>query len=202
MPDLPDENADLPHKVNGETSLVRRSGFLTRRTRELAQQVRDLNLADGLEVVFPDENLEAIVRGALEKPEGPLTREDLKSLYALDNLDSDNPEIENISGLEHATNLTELWLIDNNISDISPIANLTNLGKLVLGNSQISDISPMASLTNLTELLLSSNQISDISTLASLTNLISLDLRDNPLSQESINTHVPNLRARGVIVTT
>jgi len=44
------------------------------------------------------------------------------------------------------------------------------------------------------------NQISDLTPLASLTNLTWLTLDGNPLSQDSIDVHVPNLKARGVSV--
>jgi internalin A len=138
---------------------------------------------DSIAVVFPDENLEAAVRKALEKPEEPLTRGDLKRL---DELDAELAEIENLFGLEHATNLTELVFNNNQISDISPLASLTKLTELRLADNQISDISPLANLTNLTVLNLEYNQISDISTLASLTNLTMLDLRDNPLSHNPL----------------
>jgi Leucine-rich repeat (LRR) protein len=104
-------------------------------------------------VVFADENIEAAVRESLEQPEGSLTSGDLKKL---DELDASEAGIENLFGLEHATNLTELQISPNQISDISPLASLTNLNYL--------------------------------------------DLAGNPLSQESINTHVPDLRARGVKV--
>ena len=189
-------SSDSPRK---ETNLVSRSGFLARRTRELAQQVRDLNLADGLEVVFPDKNLEAAVREALEKPEGPLTRGDLKRLD--DELAADKAGIENLFGLDHAINLTKLTLANNQISDLSPLASLTNLTLLRLDSNQISDLSPLASLTNLIELRLNFNQISDISPLASLiASNLKVFLDSNPLNQKSIDVHLPDLRARGLDV--
>jgi len=133
--------------------------------------------------------------------------------------------IRDISPLAGLASLTELDLFDNQISDISPLANLTSLTELDLGANQISDISPLANLTSLTSLNLWSNQISDISALASLTSLTELDLgsnnishikvlvdnpglgdgdwvvlRFNPLSDASLNTYIPQLEARGVIV--
>ena len=149
------------------------------------------------QVVFADENLEAAVREALEKPKGPLTRAAIRKpteLYAPER------EIEYLQGLDSAVNLTSLILSDNAISDVSPLASLTNLKRLNLRGNQISDVSPLASLTNLTYLNLDDNQISDVSPLAPLTKLTDLHLEDNPLSQESVDVHVPNLEARGVDV--
>ena len=62
-------------------------------------------------------------------------------------------------GDQQLSNLTELYLGENQISDIKPLASLTNLTWLSLGENQISDIKPLASLTNLNELWLSGNPI-------------------------------------------
>jgi Leucine-rich repeat (LRR) protein len=132
-------------------------------------------------------------------------------------------QITNVSPLASLTNLRGLWLPGNQITDVSPLASLTNLKFLNLSDIQISDVGPLASLTKLTELYLSvngikdvgplasltklteltlnGNQISDVGPLASLTKLIRLNLGGNPLSQESVDVHVPNLKARGVRVT-
>jgi len=111
--------------------------------------------------------------------------------------------ISDVSALAGLTNLSSLSLSSNQISDISPLADLTSLTDLKLWDNQISDISPLVSLTNLTSLLLHYNQISDISPLVDNTGLgegDTVDLRDNPLSEESLNIHIPELRARGVTV--
>ena len=97
---------------------------MARRVRELAQKARELKLADEIEVVFPDEDLEVAVRKKLEKPEGPLTRGDVKRLKELG---ASNQKIGNLSGIEHAANLTTLVLSVNQISDVRPLASLTNL---------------------------------------------------------------------------
>ena len=137
----------------------------------------------------------------------------------------DQNQISDISPLANLTNLTALLLEHNQISDISPLADLTSLTELYLAYNQISDISPLADLTSLTRLYLRDNQISDISPLANLTSLTELgldenqirdirplvenpglgagdrvSLRNNPLSDTSLNTYIPQLQARGVIV--
>ena len=172
------DNTESLEPLRRETGLVRRSGLLARRVRELAQQVRELDLGDEIEVVFPDKDLEAAVREELEKPDGPLTRGHLKRMKELA---AKNKAIEDFTGLEHAVNLTKLYLWDNQ-------------------KCSLSDVSPLASLTNLTKLYLSQNKISDVSPLASLTNLTYLNLSGNLLSQESIDIHVPDLESRRVSV--
>jgi Leucine-rich repeat (LRR) protein len=56
-------------------------------------------------------------------------------------------------------------------------------------------------MTKLQELRIWNNKISDMSPLAGLTNLKTLwILNGNPLSEESMNTYIPQLKARGVQV--
>ena len=111
-----------------------------------------------------------------------------------------------ITSLSSLTNLTILYLHGNSISDISPLSSLTNLTELVLGSNEIlSNISPLANLTNLIELRLTDNQISDISPLVDNPGLGEGDLVwliNNPLSDDSINIYIPQLRTRGVGVST
>ena len=129
-----------------------------------------------------------------------------------------------LTPLAGLTNLTWLWLGGNSIADLTPLAGLTNLTRLALDHNRISDLTPLAGLTNLTWLRLGDNAISDLTPLAGLTSLTELrlennnisdlaplvgnsglglgnwlDVRGNPLSDESINTHIPALQARGVI---
>jgi internalin A len=157
-----------------------------------------------LAIAIPDPGLEAAIRDALGKPAGEITEADMATLTSLD---ARERGIQDLTGLELATNLTFLQLFDNQvtdlsplsslaslftlwaqfnqISDVSPLSSLTSLRSLSLIGNQISDVSPLSSLTGLTSLSLSSNQISDISSLSSLTNLISLTLGNNQISDVS-----------------
>ena len=92
-----------------------------------------------------------------------------------------NNQISDIKPLASLTHLTKLWLINNQIGDIKPLVSLTKLTQISLINNQIGDIKPLASLTNLTQLDLRGNQISDIKPLASLTNLTKLILSGNQI---------------------
>ena len=108
---------------------------------------------------------------------------ELPKLTALQYSSSDerNPpnfrsKIVNLTGLEHATQLTTFSLQENNISDLTPLAQLTQLTKLYLSENNISDLTPLAQLTQLTTLYLEDNNIIDITPLAQLTQLTKLSL--------------------------
>ena len=115
--------------------------------------------------LIPDANLEAAVLEALEKPEGDITVQDLQGLTILF---AAHREIEDLTGLEHASNLTNFLLCCNQITDLTPLAGLTNLQTLDLLFNQISDLTPLAGLVDLRTLYLDNNQISNLVPLANL----------------------------------
>jgi uncharacterized repeat protein (TIGR02543 family) len=67
-------------------------------------------------VIFVDENLEVAVREALGKSDGPITCADMQELFEL-NVPGRN--IQELKGLQHATNLLELWLQGNQVRDVT-----------------------------------------------------------------------------------
>ena len=74
------------------------------------------------EVSIPDANLRAAVRSALGLSEGDtITQQKMQRLITLYPA---SRGIADLTGLEHATNLTQLSFADNSISDISPIVRL------------------------------------------------------------------------------
>ena len=99
-------------------------------------------------------------------------------MLKLETLTANNANIYELTGLQHASNLTSLSLNKNGISDVKPLAALTELTKLNLRNNRISDISPLTSLAHLQR----------------------LDLRGNALTDKTIQTHIPLLQAAGVKV--
>ena len=65
-------------------------------------------------VYIPDANLRAVIQDVLQKSRfAPITVTDMASLTALD---ASNRDIRDLTGLEFATNLTELNLVDNPLS--------------------------------------------------------------------------------------
>ena len=156
--------------------------------------------ANAQEVHIPDANLAAVIRETLGLPAGAAITAD--AMRELTELNARGRGIADLTGLEHAVNLTELRLnrswIDNEyhwnlISNVSPLASLTNLERLDLSNNAVSDISVLANLTNLTGLFLGYTAVSDISVLANLTNLERLDLGGTAVSDVSALASLTNL---------
>jgi hypothetical protein len=141
-------------------------------------------------VHFADPHLKTVVEEALWISDP--TPEDMLGLTSLL---ADRKEITNLSGLEYATNLEELWIRWNRISDLSPLSGLTNLRYLdAHANLLITNISPLAGLTNLEMLIIRDNRISDISALSGLTNLAHLYLEWNDISNISPLSGLTNLQ--------
>ena len=110
-------------------------------------------------VTIPDENLKALLNEKLNKPlDSDITKAQLESITRLY---AQKRNIKDLTGLEHAVNLTYLSIWKNEISDLSPLQNLTKLTFLDLSQNQISDLSPLQNLTKLNQLYLIENQIDD-----------------------------------------
>ena len=154
-----------------------------------------------VEVVEPVNIPNPHLRAAIEKAHGKVSGDTITTvdMAILPRLDAPNADINDLTGLEHATNLTGLFLQRNNISDISAVAGLTNLTDLRLRYNAITDISPVARLTNLTDLTLDHNSITDISPVAGLTNLTWLGLSNNAITDISAVAGLTNLRRLALV---
>ncbi len=131
-------------------------------------------------VDVPDENLAAAIRGQLGLAAGsPLTTVDMAALVSFFPLSLD---IADLTGLEHAVNLKELWIGDNQVADLTPLAELSSLEWLMLNHNELADLTPLAGLTSLKALALDHNQLADISPLAGLANLEALSLGHNQVT--------------------
>ena len=152
------------------------------------------------ETWMPDANLRAAVREALElAPDEVLSQGAMLGLTSLRYTGGDyreNKGIADLTGLEHATQLTDLSLFYTGTVDISPLSGLTHLTTLYLRGLWMADISPLSGLTHLTHLDLRGNEIVDISPLSGLTRLTTLSLGGNeivdisPLSGLTRLTHL------------
>ncbi len=147
-------------------------------------------------VAFETENLEAAIRDAVDKHEGPILKADLGKLTRLG---AQQKHIANLSGVEHCTQLEGLWIGGNQISDLNPLSELTDLQILSLGDNQIADLTPLGKLTNLWSLWLGNgvngeNQISNLTPLSNLTNLRTLVLFRNQISDLSPLSNLTRLQ--------
>ncbi len=104
-------------------------------------------------VNIPDANLKQAIRGTLHTPTDDISVVEMGRLYRL----NANYGITDLTGLEAAVNLTEIFLNCNQISDINAISGLTRLTNLSLENNQISDISALSGLSGLHWLNISHN---------------------------------------------
>ncbi|MDE0040573.1 MAG: leucine-rich repeat domain-containing protein [Candidatus Poribacteria bacterium] len=87
-------------------------------------------------------------------------------------------KVKDLSGLEHAANVTALFLVENEIRDLSPLAGLTQLRLLMLHGNPLRDLALVANLTQLTYLGIIGCPVSDLRPLANLTRLEELDAHD------------------------
>ena len=148
-------------------------------------------------VSIPDANLKVAIAAVLGKASGaPITVADMKTLTELSVPGAD---IRDLTGLEFATNLTDLNLRYNyGITDVSPLSGLTNLKTFTLGCNRFTDLSLLSGLTNLTDLNIGGNNFTDISWLSGLTSLTRLHLGNNNITDISSLVGLTNLTALGL----
>ena len=140
--------------------------------------------ASAQNVNFPDANLAAAIRDEL----GLVADEDITQtdLAGLQFLFASSRRIRDLTGLEDATNLTDLSLDFNQIEDIEPLRNLPKLTNLYLTFNRIENIEPLSSLTTLKAIELWNNPISDFFPLSRLINLENLSLINTGFSDSDI----------------
>ncbi len=128
------------------------------------------------EIAIRDPNLRAAIAEALGKNNTAIVSITAEEMTTLTTLRASNRGIKDLTGIEHAINLENLWISGNPITDLSPLAALKNLIGLAAWDMDIEDFSPLAELTNLKWLELFNTPISDLSPLARLTSLKRMSL--------------------------
>ena len=136
-----------------------------------------------------------------------------------------NSRLRDVGALANLSRLTRLGLTGTPVSDVSPLRGLTNLVSLDLGHTRVSDLGPLFELPSLRFLHFGRNTVTDLSMFSGLDSLAGLhlrgndisdlselldkpiladgahlDIRGNPLSSRAIQTQIPPLEARGVVV--
>ncbi len=118
--------------------------------------VRVYEMRKPKEVNVSDNNLRKLLNKKLGEKLGTTRADNQKitdvELEKLTDLNLDNSNITNLTGIEAAKNLQNLSLNRNSISDLSPLSNLTSIKTLSLKENAITDISPLTRLTSLTSL--------------------------------------------------
>ena len=145
----------------------------------------------GGQVHFPDSNLRAAVAEALGKSaNAPITLEEMGTLRGFE---AENRDIHDLTGLQFATNLTELFLRDNQISDLSPLTGLIKLRVLLLDRNPISDLSALKGIKNLSRLEFGWTEVFDLSPIAGLLSLKRLQFHDTGVTDLSPIAGLVNL---------
>lgn len=127
----------------------------------------------------------------------------IKDISNLQTLYLTNTPVINLDPIAKITSLQNLIMKNCGLSNIDSLANLNKLAKLLLNDNNITVITALTELHELYELNLGNNYISDILPLVNNWGLGGGDyvlLYNNPLSDTSINTYIPQLENRGVIV--
>lgn len=155
-------------------------------------------------ITFNDLVLEAMVRDAMNIPEGNITVNEAEAVTELilsidyQQEPAEGTQIIDLSGIEHFINLENLELHFHAITDISPIAGLTKLHSLSLGGNPVADIEPLSGLTNLGWLTLFNCQADDYSSLANLTSLGGLLMDHSTIIDVNILSGLTQLRWLGL----
>lgn len=154
---------------------------------------QNTNILTG-EVAIPDRNLRAAIAEALGKENTAIVSITEEEMATLTTFDAVNLDIQNLQGLQFATNLEILNIQDNPISDLSPLTELIKLKELRFVSDAVSDLSPLIGLKNLEKLAAWNAVVSDLSPLKELTKLRWLACSSAPLSDLSPLSSLSNLR--------
>ena len=170
----------------------------------------DVETADVSPTVdFLDAVLAGKVREALNLPAGTdILKTQLVTLTELEaSVYPETPSeqidpVTNLTGLEYATQLTTLSLVNHNVTDLTPLAGLTMLEVLDLLGRPLDDLSPLKGLTNLRQLFFAGTQENDsnVAALAGLTHLEALNIYEINLRGTDLTwlTGLQNLEVLGI----
>lgn len=153
-------------------------------------------------LAWTEPRIEQAVRDWLDKPQGPITREELGGAERIrlrgntvtinDGDESVNGinaeergEIQSLADIANFPALTEIIAVNNPISDLSPLAGMEALWLVHIRQCDVENLAPLAALPNLTHLHITHNQVSDIAPLGDCTSLRVLTLTGNKITDAS-----------------
>ncbi len=131
-------------------------------------------------VTVPDGGLADAIRSLLSLP--PATPLTTAHLAALTTITINSAGVTDLTGLEYAVNLTNLYAADNALTSVAPLGGLVNLVNVYLGTNLLTDASPFAGMPVIAYLDLGNNQLTDTAPLAGLATLQELGLNFNQLT--------------------
>lgn len=155
-------------------------------------QSKNTNNQNATEVSIPDKKLEALIRTALSKNSNDtITKDDMAKLKTLN---IQNKGVEDLTGLETATNLESLDISYNAIANFAPISKLPNLRILMAESTTLKDLSTIEGLTGLKYLFVGMNPIQDTTTLSKFTDLEGVDFTSTRLTSVPDISKLPKLK--------
>ena len=150
----------------------------------------DVRAADDDELVnVPDPILAEVLREKIGQEE--LTRGKLRRISSLILNDY---AITDLTGLEYATQLSDLEMKRTLVTSLEPLRNLERLAYFFAAGSPISTIEPFTGSPRLNYVSLNSTQITDISALRGSTTLVRLEIASTQISDLSALQDSPNFR--------
>ena len=134
-------------------------------------------------ITFPDPNFEAAVRELIGKPTGDILTSDVAEITTLNVW---GEEIADLTGIEHFTELTYLWVSYNQLTtlDLSSNTALTNLN---VGSNQLTTLD-VSNNTALTDLRVFDNQLTTLN-VSGATALTWLDVGNNQLTTLDVSSN-------------
>jgi len=142
------------------------------------------------DVFIPDSGLNAAIRETLQKPNAPLSQQDLLSLTSLN---ASGRRVSSLEGLQEARNLTVLNLQSNRLATLSFPAGLTRLSVLDLSFNPLTNCIFPLGLTNLSGLAIEEASLTSLTLPADMTGLNNLDLFGNQLTNFTLPAGLTNL---------
>jgi Leucine-rich repeat (LRR) protein len=142
------------------------------------------NIASATSIVtFNDPNLRAAVRHTLGFNILDANHPTTTDMLSLTSLDANSLGISDLTGLQTATNLTTLSLINNKLGNIDLLAGLIKMQYLYLDdNLSINSLLALANMNDLIYLRASNCSISNINVISNFKKLESLSLNNNNIS--------------------
>ena len=158
---------------------------------------------DGTIDFHGDKLLEADVRKKLQKLEGPIHENELKTIKSINisggNVDALDPcifprltamrdlfvgpgAVEDLSPLSTLVQMRSLRVSVSHVADLTPLDKLGYMDRIDLGRTPVHDITTLGRLQNLTEVQLDDTLVTDIGPLASCTKLQKVSLQRTGVS--------------------
>ncbi|MFN7251959.1 MAG: Ig-like domain-containing protein, partial [Anaerobacillus sp.] len=144
----------------------------------------------GPDVIFKDEKLIEIIRERLGIYHRNIKVDDMEQLHWL----GINSEVTDLTGLETAINLYELWIYNTEITNFDVLSKLKNLEDLTIENGSSFDISVLKGLRYLSYLDISYTNVNNLNDLDGLSNLWSLHLANINIDNITSLSSLTNLR--------